>query len=98
MNIGESKNKKKVNVLDFDLDIKKESSYILGLLWADGHIREGDKLTSINCSEDDINDVTEVFLKTGHWNISKPIIKTHNGKKVKTQKKYLRQLGGYLTY
>jgi hypothetical protein len=87
MNIGESKNKKKVNVLDFECDIKKESSYILGLLWADGHIREVDKLTSINCSEDDINDVTEVFLKTGHWNISNPIIKTHNGKKVKTQKK-----------
>lgn len=87
MNIGENKNKKKVNVSDFDYDIKKESSYILGLLWADGHVREENKLTSINCCEDDINEVIEVFLKTGYWNISKPIFKTHNGKNVKTQKK-----------
>jgi hypothetical protein len=87
MNKGENKNKKKVDVSLFENKFNKESSYILGLLWADGHIMEKHKLTSINCSESDINDVINVFLKTGHWNISKPIIKTHKGKQVKNQKK-----------
>ena len=87
MNKGENKNKKKVDVSLFENKFNKESSYILGLLWADGHIREEHKLISINCSESDINDVINIFLKTGHWNISKPIIKTHKGKQVKNQKK-----------
>lgn len=87
MNIKERKNKRKVNYLLFKENFTKESVYILGLLWADGHIREEKKLTTINCSETDISDIEDVFLKTGHWLISKTIKKTSNNKEVKNQKR-----------
>ena len=57
------------------MNFTKESVYILGLLWADGHIREEKKLTTINCSETDINDIKYVFEKTGHWLLSGTIKK-----------------------
>lgn len=81
----ETNKKKKVNFKLFDVTITKESAYILGLLWADGHIRMGKKLTTINCIKTDIEDVIPVFNKTGEWNVSNPIKKTFNGKRVKTQ-------------
>ena len=87
MNINEKLNKNRVNFSLFKDNFIKESVYILGLLWADGHIREKTKTTMINCSEIDINDIIGVFKKTGEWNISKPIKKYFNGKEVKTQKK-----------
>lgn len=87
MNNKEKINKNKVDFTLFNEKFTKESVYILGLLWADGHIREKSKTTMINCSETDIDDVINVFNKTGDWNISNPIKKYFNGKQVKTQKK-----------
>lgn len=87
MNVKERKNKQKVKATLFNKNFTRESAYILGLLWADGHIRQEKKLTTINCSETDINDIQPTFLKTGDWLISKVIKKTHNGKRVKNQKK-----------
>lgn len=83
----ENKNKKTVKYNLFEDEFTKESVYILGLLWADGHINVDDKSTMINCVESDINDVIETFLKTGDWYISKSIKKYHNGHEVKNQKK-----------
>lgn len=83
----ESISKNKVNYKLFEANISKESAYILGLLWADGHIRVKNKLTTINCILKDIDDIIPIFNKTGNWNISKPIPKTFNGKNVKTQRK-----------
>jgi len=87
MNIKEGKNKKRVNFKLFETEFTKESAYILGILWADGHIREKSRLTSINCVESDINDILPVFLETGDWIISGKIKKMHKDKVVKTQKK-----------
>jgi hypothetical protein len=87
INKSESKNKSKVHFKFFDVELIRESAYILGLLWADGHIREEKKLTTINCSEIDINDVVSVFFKTGDWLLSETIKKTHNNKEVKNQKR-----------
>ena len=87
MNVKEGKNKRKVNFSLFSEEFTKESVYILGLLWADGHIREEKKLTTINCLETDINDIEDTFLKTGDWIISNSIKKFFKGKEVKTQKK-----------
>jgi len=84
---SESKNKPKVNHMLFDTEFTKESAYILGLLWADGHIREDKKITSISCIQSDIEEVLPVFLKTGNWLISKPLKKYFNGNEVKTQLK-----------
>ena len=82
---SESKSKNKVNYKLFSDDITKESAYILGLLWADGNVLPKNKLTSISCIKEDLDDVVNIFLKTGNWLISKPIKKYHNNKPVKTQ-------------
>jgi hypothetical protein len=87
MNIKERINKNKINYSLFNSNFTKESVYILGLLWADGHIRRQQRLTSINCSEIDIDEVIPIFNKTGEWMVSKTIEKTFNGKKVKSQKR-----------
>ena len=81
----ESTKKKKVKFKLFNDEITKESAYILGLLWADGHIRTDKKLTTINCIKTDIDEIIPVFNKTGDWNISNPIKKTFEGNLVKTQ-------------
>lgn len=83
----ESKNKPKVNYRLFGEEFTKESVYILGLLWADGHVRLENKTTSISCKQSDIDEVIPVFLKTGDWLISKPLRKFFNNNEVKTQKK-----------
>lgn len=85
INKCESKTKNKVNHELFSSNITKESAYILGLLWADGNILSKNKLTSINCVKDDLDNVINVFLETGDWLISKPIKKYHKGREVKTQ-------------
>ena len=82
---SESKNKKIVNHTLFKNEFTKESVYILGLLWADGHVKN--KNMSISCVESDINEVIPIFLKTGDWLISNPIKKYFNGNEVKTQKR-----------
>lgn len=84
---SESKNKPKVIYQLFNSDFTKESVYILGLLWADGHVRKENKTTSISCIQSDIEEVIPLFLKTGDWLISKPLKKFFNDNEVKTQKK-----------
>lgn len=84
---SENKNKLKVNYDLFNNNFTKESVYILGLLWADGHVRKENKTTSISCIESDINEVIPIFLKTGNWMISNSIKKYFNNNQVKTQKK-----------
>jgi hypothetical protein len=84
---SESKNKQLVDHKLFDDDFTKESVYILGLLWADGHLRKENKTTSISCAQSDIEEVVPIFLKTGNWLISKPLKKYFKGNEVKTQKK-----------
>ena len=87
INKSESKNKSKVIFNLFNLDLTKESVYILGLLWADGHVRKNNKTISISCVMTDIEDVKSIFKTTGDWLISNPIKKYFNGNEVKTQKK-----------
>jgi hypothetical protein len=83
----EQKNKPKVKYRLFSTNFTKESVYILGLLWADGHVRTENKTTSISCVKNDIEDVIPTFLKTGDWLISNPLKKYFNGNEVKTQLK-----------
>ncbi len=85
MNINEGKNKPTVNFKLFDENFTKESSYVLGLLWADGHIMKKSKLTSINLVSDDISNIKDVFLKTGNWRISTQFKKFFKGKEVNPQ-------------
>jgi hypothetical protein len=86
---GESINKKNINTELFNNSFTKESVYILGILWADGHIRvnKSTKMVSINCVEKDMEEIKNVFMKTGDWIYSNPIKKYHKEKEVKTQRK-----------
>jgi hypothetical protein len=87
MNKGERKNKAKIDINLFSKVRTKEAAYVLGILWADGHIRTQNNTTSINCVIDDIQEIIPIFLKTGGWRISKPIPKAFKGNPVKTQQK-----------
>jgi len=81
---GENKGKNIVNYRLFSKDFTKESVYILGLLWADGHIRPDKHLTTINAIKSDLDCVLPVFMKTGDWLYSE-VKKVNNNLKMKTQ-------------
>lgn len=59
--------------IDYDLFIKNftpESVYILGLLWADGHVRKNTNGIGIECMSTDMEYFCTVFNKTGNYNIT----------------------------
>jgi hypothetical protein len=80
----ECNGKNLVNYKLFNEDFTKESVYILGLLWADGHIRPDKHLTTINVIKSDLDCVLPVFMKTGDW-LYGEVKKSNNGVKMKTQ-------------
>jgi len=58
----------KVNSDLFTKNFTPESSYILGLLWADGYISKTTNSISLQCLQDDIDYFLPIFLKTGEFN------------------------------
>jgi len=48
----------------------RESIYILGLLWADGHVSKADSGIKIQNSRVDLEEITHIFEKTGEWTYS----------------------------
>lgn len=58
-----------VNPKLFISEFIPESTYILGLIWADGCLSNAGTSQSIRLSmiKDDCNDVLPIFLKTGNW-------------------------------
>jgi hypothetical protein len=58
----------KVNSDLFTKNFTPESSYILGLLWADGYISKTTNSISLQCLQDDIDYFLPIFLKTGKFN------------------------------
>lgn len=59
------------NKVNSDLFIKNftpESSYILGLLWADGYVSKTDNSISLQCLQDDIDYFLPIFQTTGEFN------------------------------
>jgi hypothetical protein len=83
-NRSENKNKPKINFNLFSTNFNEDSVYILGLLWADGYINKN-KTTSISCIQSDMDDVVEIFKRTGEWKISNKIKKYHDGCEVNSQ-------------
>lgn len=80
----------KVDANCFINNITKESSYILGLLWADGHVEHNNYKYTINveCLSVDMDYFIPVFNKTGDWLYydrirkgRKPITKAHTSNK-----------------
>lgn len=53
----------------FTTDFTPESVYILGLLWADGHISKNTNSITIECIKEDINYFYPIFQKTGDFNL-----------------------------
>lgn len=50
----------------------KESAYLLGLLWADGYIKNSGRMNTIEleCIEEDAKVLYPIFLRTGEWRIN----------------------------
>lgn len=59
---------KQINTKIFTEQYTPESSYILGLLWADGNIAHNS--IRLECIKSDIDIFAPTFMKTGEWNIS----------------------------
>lgn len=63
-----------VNPHQFIDNHTKESTYILGFLWADGFISDKDTdnrhSITVECLKDDIDLLYPIFTKTGKWSIS----------------------------
>lgn len=58
----------KVNSDLFTKNFTPESSYILGLLWADGYVSKTDNSISLQCLQDDIDYFLPIFQTTGEFN------------------------------
>lgn len=60
---------RKINPDQFKNPSTPEICYILGLIWADGHIRKDDYKSAISIMTSDMNHLLSVFLKIGNWSI-----------------------------
>ena len=60
---------KKVNYKLFTENPTRESSYILGLLWADGSIDKKTNSINLECVIDDINEFYPIFETVGQFNL-----------------------------
>jgi hypothetical protein len=58
---------RRINIDDFYNIQKKEISYLLGLIWADGHLSKRDNTLSIECVSDDMIYFKETLDKVGRW-------------------------------
>lgn len=58
----------KVDIGQFKNIKTKQISYILGLIWADGHIRRVNSNISISLVNDDMIKLKDIFMTTGNWN------------------------------
>lgn len=56
-----------INLDEFKNPTMPETAYILGLMWADGHICESNHSCSTTCIATDLKDVECVFDKLGAW-------------------------------
>ena len=59
----------KVNYKLFTETLTKESSYILGLLWADGSVHKKSNSISIECVREDMNNFYPIFKTVGEFNL-----------------------------
>lgn len=58
----------RVDVEQFKKIETKEISYILGLMWADGHIHKNKRHISVSIVNDDMKYLNHIFITTGDWN------------------------------
>jgi len=58
----------RVDVEQFKKIETKEISYILGLMWADGHIHKNKRHISVSIVNDDMMYLNHIFMTTGDWN------------------------------
>ena len=58
-----------VNPESFIVSPTPTSAYIMGLLWADGHVKNNNRMSSISLTTTypDANEFIPIFLKTGVW-------------------------------
>lgn len=57
-----------LNIDQFTTNFTPEASYILGLLFADGHVNKKTNEIRISCVKEDVDIFEKIFQKTGKWN------------------------------
>ena len=57
----------RINIDDFYNIEKKEICYLLGLIWADGHLSKKTNSLSLECNSDDMVYFKEIIDKVGKW-------------------------------
>lgn len=70
INLGFKMPKEKKNNIDVNLfmtNVNEYTSYLLGLLWADGSLCNN--MVALECVKEDVEPLKNVFLLTGDWNI-----------------------------
>ena len=58
---------RRINIEDFYNIEKKEIVYLLGLIWADGHLSKSNNTLSIECVSDDMLNFKETLDIVGRW-------------------------------
>lgn len=58
---------RRINIEDFYNIEKKEIVYLLGLIWADGHLSKSNNTLSIECVSDDMLNFKETLDRVGRW-------------------------------
>lgn len=65
--LGVKKPRKKFDIEAFNNIDSKEVAYILGLIWADGHIRPNHTSVGLTLVSEDMKEVLKYILQTGEW-------------------------------
>ena len=75
--------KKNINNFKNDLlnNITPDFAYILGFIWGDGHVNKKTNNVCVSCVSEDIDEIKDIFFKTGDW-----LLYTYKQKKYKEQK------------
>lgn len=60
-------NTKNVNMDIFDNITAPEVAYVLGFIWADGHVRKKSNTVCVNILKRDMDKIKKIFLKCGEW-------------------------------
>jgi hypothetical protein len=58
---------RRINIEDFYNIQKKEISYLLGLIWSDGHVAKRNNMVNIECISEDMLFFKEILDRIGKW-------------------------------
>lgn len=61
------KKEKTLNYSEFEEIINPYTAYVLGFMWADGHVRDDGRHFNVGGVKEDIDEIEPLFFKLGNW-------------------------------